>query len=476
MSSYGKIATRGALWGLVGRGANEIIALPTSMIIARLLTPADFGIAAAVGFFIQIANRLTNFGFNTALIQLKTVEPRHSSSVFVLSLVTGVLAWLALLVSAPSLGRLFGSPEAAAALPIAGLTFVIGGVASVPSALMIRELRYRETAILDGLATAVVAFSGLAFALLGFSYWSLVYSQVLGALIPAIVRLRISGWSPAFEFSRSAIREMLSFGLGLHSKRLLDSAAQNLDNLLVGRALGIEALGFYDKAFSLMNRAVTLLSSGPAMSLRVLALIEHDGPRFRTAYCKLVMVSAFLAYSILAVMCLVAPELIRIMFGSQWDAAALPFQILCVTGALKLLNSYASSGLQATGRAWGEVGRQIAYLILIVAGVWLGRPYRARRRGRGCPGCHAYHDRLHARTLVSADTRGLDGSLARAIAWSDLHRRTCMRLIRAATSDCAGLRSVRCASVLAGCRPGFCSVSCALCSAQAFRRTRPRPS
>ena len=223
---------------------------------------------------------------------------------------------------------------------------------------------------MDTFGTVVTSISGLLLALLGAGYWSLVYSQLIGAGVSTLVRLAISGWRPSLLFNKDAIAELFSFGLGLHAKRLLDSAAQNLDNVVVGRSLGMDALGIYDKAFSLTSRAVTLLSTaGPAVSFRILALMGDDGPRFRAAYTKLVMVSTFVSYVIITALCAVAPELFRVMFGPQWSSAVVPFQVLCVAGAQKILNGYASSALQAVGRAWGEVGLQTIYVVLIVVGV-----------------------------------------------------------------------------------------------------------
>jgi PST family polysaccharide transporter len=171
------------------------------------------------------------------------------------------------------------------------------------------------------------------------------------------------------QVSLPALREVMAFGIGIHAKRLLDSAALNLDNLVVGRTIGIAGLGLYDKAFTTMNRAVLALSTiGPTVSFRIFAIIQDDTHRFRLAYRKVLLTATLIGYPALTWLVIVAPELFDVMFGHQWASAVIPFQILCGAGLMKLLIAYASAATQSKGRIWGEVWRQI----LVVAGVAAG--------------------------------------------------------------------------------------------------------
>jgi PST family polysaccharide transporter len=373
LPSYSKATKSGFVWSVLARGMNELVSIPTSMILARMLSPHDFGIAAAAGFFVQLSNRLTNFGFNTALIQIKEVTDRHTATVFTVNLAMGVGVWAVLALGAPLLGRLFDSEEASHVIPVAALAFVIGSLGSVPSALMVRDLRFREVAWLEWLSTWVAAISVLLFAFGGLGYWSLIYSQVLAAAIQTAVRFAIAGWRPRVRFSMDALKQMFSFGIGLHFKRLLDSVALNVDNLVIGSSLGLSALGFYDKAFTLMNRAANgLNSAGPVVSFRVFALIHEERERFRNAYRKVLLTATFLAYPVFTALVISAPDLFDVMFGSQWGPAVVPFQILCVAGCLRVPNAYASTAIQSHGWIWGEVWRQAFYVALIAGGVALG--------------------------------------------------------------------------------------------------------
>jgi lipopolysaccharide exporter len=142
-------------------------------------------------------------------------------------------------------------------------------------------------------------------------------------------------------------------------------------------------LGIYDKAFSTVNRFLTRLNAGgPGVTFRIFAIIQEQPERFVGAYRKVVLSTSLLALPIFTVLMVVAPQFMVFLFGARWRPAALPFQILCLSGYLKLLNTYASSATQAAGYIWSEVWRQVLYVTLIVASLVL-------LRGYGAPGAAA---------------------------------------------------------------------------------------
>src|SRR5262245_24541212 len=122
---------------------------------------------------------------------------------------------------------------------------------------MTRDMRYKARTLVDWVGTVTYCVMSVALAWSGWSFWSLVYAELARSTIQTAAYLYLGGWVPHFRFSRTAMREMLSFGIGIYAKRVLDYSTQNLDNLVVGRVLGLTALGLYDKAFSTVNRILT---------------------------------------------------------------------------------------------------------------------------------------------------------------------------------------------------------------------------
>ncbi len=369
--SLGKVAKRGVAWSFARESATEIILFPASMVIARLLSPAEFGIAAAAMFFAGLAMRLGELGFNAALVRAKVVEDVHLSTVFFLNLVVGVFMFGVLTVAAPLVAGFYRAPQTGYILPVAATIFLITPFGAVQAAILSRAMRFRDTATIDVCHVIVRALATLGLAWAGFSYMSLVYGRIAAVLSQVVLRIMFVRWRPSLRVSWSAFREVFPFGAGVHAKRLLEFVAGNISNLLVGRLLGMTALGIYDKAFGTMDRILSRFNSGgPNVTFRIFAVIHDQPERLARAYEKVVMASTLLAFPIFAVCCAVAEPLMAVLFGERWIPAAAPFQLLCVVGCLRVLNSYAGAAIQAAGWIWSQVWRTVGAMVLLVAGMY----------------------------------------------------------------------------------------------------------
>jgi PST family polysaccharide transporter len=385
--------------------------MAATVVVARLLTPHDFGVAATAAFFIQVAQRVTNLGFNTALIRVPELREDHSTTVFGVNVALGIGGGLLLAAAAPWLGDFYRSREASLAIPVAGLTFAIGSLGAVPAALMTRRLKFKQLVFIESVYGWVVSVTSVVLAWAGFGFWSLVYSLLVGAIWDATVKLLAARWWPALTISRAAFSELWSFGAGLHLKRLLDTAALNIDNMVIGRTLGLTVLGIYDKSFTSMNRAVTMVSyAGQTVSLSILARMQDDHERFRQAFRRITLGIGIASYPTFAALAAMAHPLFLLLFGPQWTGAVAPFQVLCAAGALKVYTSYVSSAVQAKGQVWAEVWRQLVYVLLIVVGVTLGSRWGLTGASAGV-------------LLATAAMTGMMGDLVSKLAglsWNDL--------------------------------------------------------
>ncbi len=370
---YGKVAKRGLLWSFLREGVSELITTPTAIIMARLLSPFDFGVAASAGFFLMMATRLTNFGFNVALVRMKELRPEHCSSVFVLNLGLGVVAYVVLVSTSGWMGAFLRAPQVAEVIPIAALTFLIGPFATVPSALMSRNMQFERSAVVDWIGGLGEAISAIFFAWAGYGFWSIVYARVIAEALSSVARIVFGRWIPSFRFSLAATKELFSFGSGIFLKRLLDYAATNVDNLVVGRALGVTTLGFYDKAFVTVSKVLVRINrGGPMVSFRVFALIHEEQERFRKALRKVILAAGLLTYPLLIGLAAAATEVIGVLYGERWLPSVPAFQLLCLAGILKVTNEYAGMAAQASGRVWNQVWRQAVYTALIIVLVSIG--------------------------------------------------------------------------------------------------------
>jgi PST family polysaccharide transporter len=368
--SYGRLARSGIYWSYLRVGILAFVSVPTTVVLARILTPTEFGIAAGAIYFGQLASRLAGAGMGTALIRLKTLRPEHVSSVFVVNGIVSLTVSLLLLVSGPWIGAFFRNAQVGALMPVVALTFAVSVLDTCPRALLQRDMKFPQIATVTTIDMVTAPLTAVGLAWSGFGVWSLPLGELASAAARSAAALLLARWVPTLRFSREALGEILSFGLGSYAKRIMDHATMNLDNVVVGRTLGVTALGLYDKAFMLMNRVVNHVNlAGPGISFRIFALIQEDQPRFRRAYRKVVMSVALIGIPAFAALAVSADELFVVAFGERWQPSVLPFRILCAVGALKLLNAYASSAAQARGWIWSEVWRQIVYVCLIVVGI-----------------------------------------------------------------------------------------------------------
>src|SRR5688572_9711557 len=366
----GKVAKRGVAWSFLREGITEIVMFPASMVLARLLTPTEFGIAAAGMFFAQLAMKLGELGFNAAIVRSKVIEQRHLSTVFTINLLVGLLMFGVLTAAAPAIAAFYGVPETLNVVRFAAVGFLISPLGAVPAALLARNMRFRHTAMVDWAHSLTFALGGVLLAWLGFSYMSPVYAKLAAVIVQNVSRIAFAGWRPSLGISSSALREIFPFGAGVHAKRVLDYTANHVDNVIVGKLLGMAALGFYDKAFSTMTRILTRFNGGgPNVSFRIFAMIHEEPERFARAYSRVIMAASLVVFPIFGVLIAVAPQLMTVLFGERWLPAAAPFQVLCVAGCFRVLNAYASAATQAAGWIWSEVWRQAVYTLLIVAGI-----------------------------------------------------------------------------------------------------------
>jgi O-antigen/teichoic acid export membrane protein len=373
--TYGKTAKVGALWSLTRESVTQLLGLPTTIILARLLSPTDFGVAAAATFFIQIGNKLGNLGLNTALVRMKDVREEHRASVFVVNLVLGLATWTLLMISAPWIGSYYGDDRVTAAVRAAATTYLVNFVGVVEFAILQRDMKFKEMALVEWTYSAVVMPISIGMAWAGWGYWSLIWSQVIASIATTASKVYFGRWRPSFRVTRRGLAETVPFGMGVYTKRFLTYAAENFDSFIVGGLFGIAWLGYYDKAFNAADKLASRLSFGSIIVLRIFAIIQEDRERFVRAYSKVMLAGTFATVPLFAGLIVAAREFILVLFGEKWLPAVVPFQLLCAAAALRLMTGYASAAVQAKGQIWGEVWRKFAQVVMIVGLIFAFRTW-----------------------------------------------------------------------------------------------------
>jgi PST family polysaccharide transporter len=255
--------------------------------------------------------------------------------------------------------------------------FAIQGAAVVSAALLVRRLDFRRQFYIDTVSY-VVGYGGvaIALALLGHGVWSLVWGSLAQTALSAGAKLSSVRHRMRPMLGAPELRDLLHFGLGSSAIAIVNYVALNGDNFVVGRWSGAASLGLYTRAYTLMNLPYTYASS-VVSSVLFPAFAEAQGEpaRVRRAYLALTRLTAMIAASAMVTMGIVAPHLVRSVYGPRWVSAVLPLQILCLAGYFRALYHLGGIVAQSLGRIYGELWRQIVYAGLVIAGAFLGLRY-----------------------------------------------------------------------------------------------------
>lgn len=347
-------------------------------ILARLLTPQEYGIVAGALVAIELVRMVYSLGLAPTLIQRKELRPDHVATAFSSTLLMAVLAGAGMWCAAPFVAELMLIPELTQVLKVLAFLTAFGAFNVLCEALLARNMQVKSVALrpLFGFAVATF-FVAIPMAWYDFGYWSLVAMQaadtVLGALILGFAARRLLV-RPAF--SRQAFKELWPLSLGFTLNQPFVYLARNADKFLIGRLLGVEALGLYTRASFITTTAanqfadITRLSVFPAM-----AQVQEDKERLRNGLLKTLSVIAFLTLPASAFCAIFAKELVGLLLGRQWNAAVVPFAILSGTLYLRLAWRACTALFQALGRPHWITAIHISRAAALILGIWWAAPY-----------------------------------------------------------------------------------------------------
>ncbi|HEY3266895.1 MAG TPA: lipopolysaccharide biosynthesis protein [Armatimonadota bacterium] len=337
-NDVGRLARRGAMWAgatVVGR---QISAFITSIILAHLLSPAEFGINAMAMTMTWFLTFLSDAGLSMVTIQRRELSKQQVDNLFWVNVAVGVLLWAACTASGPLLADFYKRPELTRVMAVLGLTFIAGGFGVQPLALMRRNLKQRDIAMQEAVSALVFAGLGIGLALAGFSYWALIYQTVGYTCARTVMVFVQSGYRPGPWHRNVGTRGLLKFGGAMCLYAILVYLSRNLDNIMIGRHWGAEALGYYSRAYFLMMAPSLLIATSLAdVMVPSLSALKHDPERMGDAYRRTMRLIAFLGCPISLWLALSSSEVIRLVYGPKWAPVSPILLWLSVAGLFQPL-------------------------------------------------------------------------------------------------------------------------------------------
>lgn len=343
---------KGTIWLTVEKLYSQAVDFVLGMVLARLLTPNDYGTVALTTIFFVVARTLADCGLGQSLIQKKDADDLDFNSVFYASLALVSAVYGALFFAAPLIARFFHEPQLVAIVRVSGLTLICFAVNSVQTAEMTRQLRFDlmlKISMIVGFANAVI---GISLALMGFGVWALVLSGVLTGVVNVFVRWFFIAWRPKLEFSFARVRGLLSFGWKVAASDLLGNFFGQLSGMLIGKFYTKTDLAFVEKGSGLPMRAFSAVEAATGSSAYpALVRLQDDRERMLSAMRRVSQCAFFLVAPIMTFIAVCAPDIILVLFGHQWLPAVPYMRIACFGCALWPLTGIQHKALMATGRA-----------------------------------------------------------------------------------------------------------------------------
>lgn len=357
--------------------ARTAIDVGAGVVLARMLTPADYGLVAMVLPVTGLIALFKDLGFAAATVQREDITPAQVSLVFWINLAVSLLLVLAGAAISPLVGRFYGDPRTVWVMVALSATFVLGGLSTQHQALLTRQMKFGAIAGIDLLTTVVRAALGIGAAMMGLSYWSLVVMQAGGLLFNAVALWVVESWRPSRPARAAGIGEILRFGGSLTASRVCLFVGGNADKLLIGRLLGPEPLGLYTRGFQLLLMPVEQVYT-PASSVLLSALSRVAGQpeRFRAAVRQIGELMLMVIIPVAAILIVLARETVAVLLGPAWMGAVPVFRALALSAAVLPVNYLCGTILQAAGRTgvlmrWSAVTMSVS-LVTVLAGLHWG--------------------------------------------------------------------------------------------------------
>ncbi len=348
-------------WNTVDRLASQLLYALTGVVLARILSPADFGLVGAVLVFQAFASLLVDSGFYSALLQRKAPTQTDYSTILWFNLAMAFGLYIILYASAPLIADCFGGDERIIPLSrVMFLGFILNASSIVQVNRLMKRMEVRMVAVANTLGLVLGGVAGIALAMSGYGAWAIVWQALVAAGVKSLVLWTTQGWRPSRTFSVASLRSFFGIGSRLMVTAFLNTVFLNIYSFLIGNRTGLVPLGYYTQADKWSKVGILSLYQVVTSSfLPPLAAVQDEPGRFRHMCSRMGRFTAYLTFPALVGMAVMATPLFHMLFGTKWDASIILFQILAVRGIFTVFTGLYTQYLLALGRAraimWLEV-------------------------------------------------------------------------------------------------------------------------
>lgn len=328
--SLKKQTKQGVVWSAVQRFSTQGIQFLTTIVMARMLTPADYGLIGMLDIFIAILSVFVDSGFINALTRKQDRTHEDICTVFFFNIGVSLLAYIILFLIAPFVASFYALPQLCIILRLLGLIVIIDSFAAVQMTLMTIKLDFKVQTKVSIISLILSGATGIILAYNNFTYWALVVQALLYGIISTSLFWFYSTWRPSLIFSKKSFNEMFSFGSKILVTSLINTTYGNLYSLVIGKVFSASVLGNYSRANSYANLPSSNITSIlQRVTYPVLCKIQDDETLLADAYRKLIKSSTFIIFPLMTGLSALAHPFIYIILGAKWSLCAVLLQIIC---------------------------------------------------------------------------------------------------------------------------------------------------
>lgn len=364
---------RGTIWSGIDSIAGQGITFLVGLVLARLLTPQEYGLIGYIAIIIAILNSIVDSGFSNALIRKKDAGEIDYNTTFIFNLVLSLLMAGVMIVAAGPISRFFNEPALVPLIRVMSAIVVINAAAIVQRTTLTKRVDFKTQTKVSLIASATSGVVGIGMALSGMGVWSLVGQQLSRQLLNTVFLWILNRWIPTLQFSWRSFRELFGFGWKLMVSGLIDTTWKEIYQLVIGKCYTTETLGQYTrgKQFSdiFSSNMTTIIQR---VSYPVLSSVQDERTRLKEGYRKIIKVSMLLSFVLLFGLGAVAEPLLYVLIGGQWSEAARYLQIIVFSACLYPLHAINLNMLQVQGRSDLFLKLEIVKKIIAIGPILLG--------------------------------------------------------------------------------------------------------
>ena len=364
---------KGLGWSALDNAARYGMQFVIGIVLARLLSPADYGLLGLTGIFTVVCTALVNGGFTTALIRKKDATDDDFNTAFICNLGMSLLLYAVVFVCAPLIADFFGREELIPLVRISSLGLIIGALGMVQQTRLTKLIDFKTQTKITLVSTGISGVTGIILALIGFGVWSLVAQQLMSHALHTLQLYIYNRWLPRLRFSIESFHNLFGFGWKMMVSALLDAVWKELYQVVVGRFYNPATLGQYTRSrhyAKLFSQNLTTVVQ--RVTYPVLSSIQDDKERMVSAYRRIIRTSMFITAVTLIFLGAVSEPLIYCMIGPKWHEAATYLPLICLSSTLYPLHAINLNMLQVQGRSDLFLGLEIIKKVIALAPLFVG--------------------------------------------------------------------------------------------------------